>query len=711
MLLISIIVLTVILSSTILRLSFFRLYYSFKDIGTSIIYSFCEILNIESGIKPSVLIFPKLNNSGTSHPGLLPPGNVEVPNYFDKFKLFFYKFFNIENLGGYLKSSTFYLLITIQLLMMIMLLIVGFFVIKKLKEKPIIVDPEKETRTYKQFIRFQDNLYIPFKEKIFSFLDFILNNKYIKAYLITWFIISFNLLTVINEFLAYYIYLIGSLKIASTINFQLYKLFFDLGIYFKNIPIFVHIIFAYLIFNYFRKEIGYRKLNINENRNKGFINEMPVISMVYGPMGTNKTTIITDMALSKSEMFKNKALDFILDIKKKYPDFNFNYFDNLVIKAIDERRIFNCLSVAPEVFKIVNDNIEKLNFDNELKFNNGLNYKAIISDLIDYVKLMLIYISSSNLIFSNYAIRSDNSFYSLGNFPINQTEYFKLKSYEKNEDDIFSHVLDFDMLRLGKRISENSHSFDFGIFVITEIGKERGNQLTQQGVKKDDESVNQKNDHFNNFVKLCRHTATICNYPFVSFLCDDQRPESVNADLRDLMYLYKIKKSKKKKLAIPFYGFEKTVSESILYKFDNFNLDRIYRRSDTTLRYHLLKKFIYFVYKRFLYYQNTFGYQVMNLLTEEGTSTKDSKEIVGNFEYYLAYKKIYANRFSTDAYSEYFNEMKKESNKGIEDYITYGEVKASTSELANQHSFLINEIENYKMKKETKKDENNENIR
>ena len=101
----------------------------------------------------------------------------------------------------------------------------------------------------------------------------------------------------------------------------------------------------------------------------------------------------------------------------------------------------------------------------------------------------------------------------------------------------------------------------------------------------------------------------------------------------------------------------------------------------------------------------------MNLLTEEGTSTKDSKEIVGNFEYYLAYKKIYANRFSTDAYSEYFNEMKKESNKGIEDYITYGEVKASTSELANQHSFLINEIENYKTKKETRKDENNENIR
>lgn len=137
------------------------------------------------------------------------------------------------------------------------------------------------------------------------------------------------------------------------------------------------------------------------------------------------------------------------------------------------------------------------------------------------------------------------------------------------------------------------------------------------------------------------------HYPFCFFISDDQRPESVNADLRELTYLYKITRNKKKKLVVPFYDFEKTVSELMLEKHDRLLTERNFRRSDTTLSYYLSNKFIYGVYKRYLYFVNTFTSLRCELVEEEGnkTSNKSIKK------YYLSFKKIYSSRFSTDAYS------------------------------------------------------------
>lgn len=85
-------------------------------------------------------------------------------------------------------------------------------------------------------------------------------------------------------------------------------------------------------------------------------------------------------------------------------------------------------------------------------------------------------------------------------------------------------------------IKENprSDSFEFGVINITEIGKELGNNLELQQIKKNDESTNQKNDLFNSWLKMVRHSATIDNYPFVKIITDEQRPESWGADARDL---------------------------------------------------------------------------------------------------------------------------------------------------------------------------------
>ena len=48
-----------------------------------------------------------------------------------------------------------------------------------------------------------------------------------------------------------------------------------------------------------------------------------------------------------------------------------------------------------------------------------------------------------------------------------------------------------------------------------------------------EDEANQKNDLFNAWLKMCRHSATVDNYPFIKVFVDEQRPESWGADARD----------------------------------------------------------------------------------------------------------------------------------------------------------------------------------
>lgn len=54
--------------------------------------------------------------------------------------------------------------------------------------------------------------------------------------------------------------------------------------------------------------------------------------------------------------------------------------------------------------------------------------------------------------------------------------------------------------------------------------------------------------------------------------------------------------------------------------------------------------------------------------------------------------KIYANRFSTDCFSDYFNDMAKKSKVGLMDYIEYATEKASVEELKSQNSYFMNAL-------------------
>jgi hypothetical protein len=289
-----------------------------------------------------------------------------------------------------------------------------------------------------------------------------------------------------------------------------------------------------------------------EMMNRGMINSMSIVDMVVGTMGKKKTTMVTDMSLSQEAMFRDKALELLQDNDFKFPNFPWINFELIIKRLIIDHKVFNLASA--EVYiqaarRRFEDNPDPENcygYDfmrYGLYYNDHLKMVYLFDVLNSYIKLYFIYFIESSLMISNYSVRTDGLKLDSGNFPIWNNDFFTRDSRYIDEISRHSHILDFDMLRLGKKLlaeNEKNRCFEFGVIPITEIGKERGNKNDLEGVKKADWDVNQKNDLFNHSLKLARHPATIDNYPFVRIITDDQRPESWQADARDLCHIVHI---------------------------------------------------------------------------------------------------------------------------------------------------------------------------
>ena len=74
---------------------------------------------------------------------------------------------------------------------------------------------------------------------------------------------------------------------------QFYKLACDLSVVLAFMPVWCWVIIGYLFICWWRKKIGYARLNHFENRNCGMINERPIVIMICGTMGKKKTTAMT----------------------------------------------------------------------------------------------------------------------------------------------------------------------------------------------------------------------------------------------------------------------------------------------------------------------------------------------------------------------------------------------------------------------------------
>ena len=135
-------------------------------------------------------------------------------------------------------------------------------------------------------------------------------------------------------------------------------------------------------------------------------------------------------------------------------------------------------------------------------------------------------------------------FADLGNFPLWDGDFFKRDSRLIDSNSRFAHILDQDMLSLGTKMLKDNpkrNAFGFGVYIISEIDKERKNTPELSEIKRNSTECNQTNDLFNTMLKMCRHACVVANRVFIKIFADLQRPDSLGADARELCEILEIK--------------------------------------------------------------------------------------------------------------------------------------------------------------------------
>mgnify|MGYP001625316832 FL=1 len=670
--------------------SYLRFGEAVKGFGLSVGYYFCTLFGIEHNIVPSVTEYSSVMD-----------WSIFLPSDFEGFtsqsKSFFALLIDGENFASYWSKvgDVMLVLLKVVAIMLPCLLVLGLVIWRLYKSGN--TKHNRDTIPLRIFKKLSEWIYRPLKITIASFVNFLRENRAVWMLWMGIWAFNLNAASIVMGFLAYYFYFVLSFDVAN-LYVQVCKLLIDLQVIFRHFPWWCIAFVCWLLFDHWRKCIAQNRLRHFEARNCGFINELPIVSMACGSMGKKKTTLITDMVLSQEVMFRQKALEILQQNDMKFPYFPWIAFEDELRRCMEHGTVYNLASVKAWIALKRSRFLRHRNAQTQLygydyarygtTFDDSLKISRLFEVLETYAQAYFIYVLESSLIVANYSVRTDNMMADNGNFPMWLTDFFPKRRRPQSRH---AHILDFDVLRLGRKVLENNPkagSFEFGVVGITEIGKERGNNLELREIKKGAEDTNQKNDLFNSWLKMCRHSATVDNFPFIKVFTDEQRPESWGADARDLADIINIASCGDMRLALPFYTIEEMLSEWAFNRFLSLYYDFRFRRGDNTLLVHILKSVVAWLWRRNLRIYNRFGYSVLKIEKERGTMDGKTE----NKKYYLMSAKIYAQRFSTDCFSDYFNDMARRSYTGLADYLEYATEKASVEELKMQNSYFINSL-------------------
>ena len=142
------------------------------------------------------------------------------------------------------------------------------------------------------------------------------------------------------------------------------------------------------------------------------------------------------------------------------------------------------------------------------------------------------------------------------------------------------------------------------------------------------------------------------------------------------------------RLAMPMYSLGELVYAFIFPKFRRMYREYRFNRGDNTLLMFALKKLGAGVHSSYTRIYNRFGYHEQALTVEDAATGKLSEQ----HTYFVSTKKIYSNRFRTDAYNDIFAKQLKTVGVGLDAIKEYQTEKATEAELKSQNSYFINEI-------------------
>ena len=712
----------ILISALCFQNSWLRIGESFRDIYTSCAHAFRDIETTVN--KPSAVSLQDL--------GLLPK---DFPLFLTKLRLY------AQTLVD--KTTYLYFLIFVQkyvkviayviLLALMPLLVLALIALKVLHTQNN--DYNQDTKPLQIVKTIFNFTYRPLKRVTAAYFRFLKKNK---AYPIIWAVIwalNFNFVTIILEIVAYHYYFCASFDFVN-LYIQFYKLLLDLSTVITFFPLWAWAIIFVIGFDIFRKFRSKKKLKNLEEKCEEIVAELPVAVFITGAMNTGKTTFQVELAITYNKYFRDVAYKKMFEITMRFPNFPWINLERCIKYGLEHHTIYN-LATCKLFIRFLKKFYENSYKHTELRYNllrrrygynfdnfifdynvecygftyyDNLKEKTIFDALESYAQHYFIYVITCTLMLANHSIRVDDFQKDKGNFPIWDIDFFRNDPEEIKEHTRHSHILDYDAVRLGtKVISDNrfKDSIDFGIIAVTEIGKERSNQITIKGeyfkipsTYSNGESVLDENgmpikatpdsDLFTLDVKMCRHRATVDDFPYVVFIFDDQRAGSLNADNKELCDLLYIAKASDYKFITPYFALDELVY-MVTTKFMKWfhKKDRYYKGNNTLLCHTLRNMFASLIFKHYERLFNMYSVSTLTFNVQDGKESDKGHKM----KYPMIKMKVHSGRFFTDAWGDYYYQKTKRSPVGIVDTPEYVGNQATREELNQTHGYFANAMD------------------
>lgn len=553
------------------------------------------------------------------------------------------------------------------------------------------------------------------------------NERFYRVWISLW-MLYFNVISIGISFFAFYLYFITAWDFVS-IYVQIVKLITDLTPAIRFIPGVFWIVIALIFLSWYARERGYSKLEHNERKNRGFLNERGVCTVIWGNMGTGKTRTLTSLALSAEKQLRDDALEILLETDMKFPNFPWCRLRAEVKQRMKDNKIVDVFSIRRWIrewkaeYLLLEDegllswyqrNARKGKVKHDVTFgydiehyrvtyNDNLQIVHLYDAIMDYAQAYFVYSIQTSLIFSNYSIRVDFDVHDSGHFPLYNDDFFRRKPEFQDLYSKYCHIIDFDMLRLGERMikdNPNKNALGFGVYVVSEIDKERKNELEirkRAGSKRkriaredEEEECTQDNDLFNACLKMIRHATVIANRVFVKVLCDLQRPEDWGAGGREVGEVTFIESKGEKAPVLPFFSPYWFIQSCYFIHrlFVRFYLGFIKDSDDNTLPLFVFKNITAFYDQYIDRTEKLFGSQTFHLEVESGRMDGQPKKR----KFYGMDKKDYSRRYSTDAMSSIFD---LPNTVSIAMFVEYADIMATKAERDKQNSHFQKDIDRY----------------
>ncbi len=548
------------------------------------------------------------------------------------------------------------------------------------------------------------------------------NDKYYKSWLVLW-CLHFNVFSIVIGFISYYFYFSASWDLKSLYT-QLLKLLEDLTPMIRFIPGLIWLCLGVWLYNRICRSMAFTRLYYAERCNRAFLRERGVVTTVYGEMGIGKTQMITSMALSSEVDQFDMAFEILLEKDMQFPNFPWQIFRDEIRKRIENHDIvdlpscrkwvqrcrffFDRISViyAAEEYKAKRAQYKLLRNDYTFgydythyrtTYNDELKITHLYEALEDYACAYLIFTVETSLLFSNYSIRVDSIIRDLGNMPHRDNDFFNRPTEYQEAYSRHAHIIDIDMLRLGKKIVKNNpkaRRLSFGTFVITEIDKEFKNMQVLKETKVNTDETNQKNDLHDACLMMCRHAAVVSNRVFIRIICDLQRPEAWGAGGRELGEVIYISEKSDLAPALPFlspYWLCQGVFSWIKGKWNGFHARYIENRSDGTLFAYLVKNVVSKLNNHYDRVEGLFGTQTLKLEMQSGRMDGQ----IQKEKWRLITKKDRSRRYRTACLEAVFDSYEP-NTMHIDDFIMYAGEVGTDEENQLQNSYFQNDIRKMK---------------